>query len=160
MAALGLRCCARAFSSHGKRGGNSSLRCAAGFSLQWLLLLQSTGSRAQAQQLWRTGLVATQNVGSSRTRARTGVPCIGRRILNHCATREVGNHCLGLNLPTFFCKHSIVPLWSFRFFLARAQHEKAICSETVLTSLYYRSAYQHNLQIYRIQFIECSKALV
>ena len=25
---------------------------------------------------------------SSRTRARTHVSCIGRRILNHCATRE------------------------------------------------------------------------
>ena len=28
-------------------------------------------------------------MGSSRTRARTRVPCIGRRILNHWATREV-----------------------------------------------------------------------
>ena len=28
-------------------------------------------------------------MGSSQTRARTHVPCIGRRILNHCATREV-----------------------------------------------------------------------
>ena len=28
-------------------------------------------------------------MGSSRTRARTCVPCIGRQILNHCATREV-----------------------------------------------------------------------
>ena len=28
-------------------------------------------------------------MGSSRTRARTHVPCIGRQILNHCATREV-----------------------------------------------------------------------
>ena len=28
-------------------------------------------------------------MGSSRTRTRTHVPCIGRRILNHCATREV-----------------------------------------------------------------------
>ena len=27
-------------------------------------------------------------MGSSRTRARTHVPCIGRRILNHCSTRE------------------------------------------------------------------------
>ena len=27
-------------------------------------------------------------MGSSRTRARTRVACIGRRILNHCATRE------------------------------------------------------------------------
>ena len=34
------------------------------------------------------GLVALQHVGSSRTRARTRVPCIGRRILNHCTTRE------------------------------------------------------------------------
>ena len=88
--------------------GHSSLPCA-GFSLRWLLLLRSTGSRrtgfsscrtwtqqlwltssrAQAQQLWYTGLVAPQHVGSSRTRARTPVPCIGRWILNHCATREV-----------------------------------------------------------------------
>ena len=43
---------------------------------------------AQAQQLWRTGLVAPWHVGSSQTRARTRVPCIGRRILNHCATRK------------------------------------------------------------------------
>ena len=43
---------------------------------------------AQAQQLWLTDLVALQRVGSSQTRARTCVPCIGRQILNHCATRE------------------------------------------------------------------------
>ncbi|KAJ8786650.1 hypothetical protein J1605_006139 [Eschrichtius robustus] len=35
------------------------------------------------------GLVAPRHVGSSRTRDGTCVPCIGRRILNHCATREV-----------------------------------------------------------------------
>ena len=34
------------------------------------------------------GLVAPRNVGSSQIRARTRVPCIGRQILNHCATRE------------------------------------------------------------------------
>ena len=34
------------------------------------------------------GLVAPRHVGSSWTRARTCVPCIGRRILNHCTTRE------------------------------------------------------------------------
>ena len=86
--------------------GYSLLRCA-GFSLQWLLLLQSTGSRcvgfssgtraqqlwlagsrAQTQQLWCTGLVAPRYVGSSRTRDRTRVACIGRWILNHYATRE------------------------------------------------------------------------
>ena len=43
---------------------------------------------AQAQQLWLTGLVAPRHVGSSQTGARTRVPCIGRQILNHCATRE------------------------------------------------------------------------
>ena len=89
-------------------GGYPLLWCA-GFSFPWLLLLWSTGSRrvgfsscstgaqqlwlagsrAQAQQLWRMGLVAPLHVGSSQTRARTRVPCIGRRILNHCATREV-----------------------------------------------------------------------
>ena len=39
--------------------------------------------------MWRTGLVAPWHVGSSWTRARTRVLCIGRRILNHCATWEV-----------------------------------------------------------------------
>ena len=34
------------------------------------------------------GLVAPWHVGSSQTRARTRVACIGRQILNHCATRE------------------------------------------------------------------------
>ena len=43
---------------------------------------------AQAQQLWLTGLVAPRHVGSSQTRGRTRVPCTGRQILNHCATRE------------------------------------------------------------------------
>ena len=87
-------------------GGYSLLWCA-GFSLRWLLLrstgsrcagfsscgswaqqLWLTGSRAQAQQLWRMSLVALWHVRSSWTRARTHIPCIDRRILNHCATRE------------------------------------------------------------------------
>ena len=42
----------------------------------------------QAQQLWLTGLAVLRHVGSSQTRARTCVPCIGRQILNHGATRE------------------------------------------------------------------------
>ena len=46
---------------------------------------------AQSQQLWHTGLVAPQHVGSSGTRAQTCVPCIGRQVLNHCTTREVPN---------------------------------------------------------------------
>ena len=44
--------------------------------------------------MWRTGLAAPRHVGSSRTRARTHVPRIGRRILNHCATREASTNSL------------------------------------------------------------------
>ena len=44
--------------------------------------------RAQAQQLWCTGLVA-RHVGSSRIRDRAQVPCIGRHILSHWTPREV-----------------------------------------------------------------------
>ena len=39
------------------------------------------------------GLVASQHVGSYRTRARTRVPCIGRWILNHRTTREARTKC-------------------------------------------------------------------
>ena len=46
--------------------------------------LYSAGSAVVAH-----GFVTPQHVGSSQTRARTHVPCIGRWILNHCATREV-----------------------------------------------------------------------
>ena len=38
--------------------------------------------------MWCIGLVAPRYVGSSWTRAQTRVPCIGRQILNHCASRE------------------------------------------------------------------------
>ena len=49
------------------------------------------------------GLVAPRHVGSSQARAWTCVPCTGRQILNHCATRDVhGGHsssrCVGLLL--------------------------------------------------------------
>ena len=81
-------------------GGYSLLRCA-GFSLSWLLLLQNMGSRhvgfsncgTQALEhrlssCGARGLVASRHVGSSQARGRTRVSCIGRWILNHCATRE------------------------------------------------------------------------
>ena len=43
---------------------------------------------AQAQRPWLTGPAAPWHVGSSRSWARTRVPCIRRQTLNHCATRE------------------------------------------------------------------------
>ena len=67
-----------------------ALECA-GFSScsGWAQWLRLAGSRAWAQKLWHMGLVAQWHVGSSQTRDRTHVPCIGRQILNHCITREV-----------------------------------------------------------------------
>ena len=72
-------------------GGCSSLRCT-GFSCWRAQALgmqasEAVGSRAWAQQLWLTGLVALRQVESSQTRDRTCVPCIGRWILIHCTTQ-------------------------------------------------------------------------
>ena len=89
LAALGLRCCMKAFSSCGERGLLSSCDARASpcgsFSC-----LQSTGSGdCGLQSLWRLGFIAPLLVGSSRTRDQTHLSCIGRWILNHWATREV-----------------------------------------------------------------------
>ena len=43
----------------------------------------------QAQELWCTGLVALQHVGSSWIKDLTHVPGIGRWVFNHWTTREV-----------------------------------------------------------------------
>ena len=79
---------------HGLLIAVASLVAEHGLQARGLRQLWLAGSRAQARQLWHTGFVAPQHVGSSRTRARTRVPCIGRRILNHCTTREVPNYNL------------------------------------------------------------------
>ena len=47
--------------------------------------------------MWLTGPVAPRHVGSSQTGARTRVPCIGRQILNHCATREAPHRLFDCN---------------------------------------------------------------
>ena len=62
--------------------------------------------------MWLTGLVAPRHVGSSQTRARTRVPCIGRQILNHCATREA--HLFFFLQENFF---SIVILAGVKLYL-------------------------------------------
>ena len=87
MVVLGLRFCARALSSCGKRGplfiavrGPSHYR--------GLSRCGAQAPDAQAQQLWLMGPAAPRHVVSSQTRARTRVPCIGRQTLNHCTTRE------------------------------------------------------------------------
>ena len=88
LAALGLCCCARAFSSSGQQGllfvvVHGFLIAVASFVVEHRLQVRGL------QQLWHTSLAVLRHVGSSRTRDRTHVPCIGRWILNHCATREV-----------------------------------------------------------------------
>ena len=71
-----------------RQAGATLHRGARAFHYRGLSCCRAQAPDAQAQQLWRTGLVAPWHVGSSQTRARTRVPCIGRQILNHCATRE------------------------------------------------------------------------
>ena len=111
MAVLGLRFCARAFSSCGKRGHSSS-RCA-GLSLWRPLLLWSTGSRRAGSVIVAHGPSCSAACGIFPDQ---GVPCIGRQILNHCATREtppflfIIRKLLSILLVTFECllctKHS------------------------------------------------------
>ena len=86
MAVLGLRFCARAFSSCSKWG--TLFIAVRGPLTVGLSCCGAQAPDAQAQQLWLTGPAAPQHVGSSQTRARTRVPCIGRQTPNHCATRE------------------------------------------------------------------------
>ena len=95
LAALGLHCCTWAFPSCSER--KLLFVVVHGLLIAVASLVAEQGSRhagfsscgTWAQHLWLTGLVAPQHVGSSRTRDWTHVPCIGRRILNHWATREV-----------------------------------------------------------------------
>ena len=72
-------CCSR-FSLVAASGACFLLR-RAGLSLQRLLLLWSTDSRAQVQWLWHVGFTVPRHVGSYPTRNQTRVSCIGRWIL-------------------------------------------------------------------------------
>ena len=89
-------------------GGYSLLWCA-GFSLRWLLLLRSTGSRhagfsscgsrALEHRFSSCGARAQLLRGMwdlPGTGLEPGSPCIGRQILNHCATREARSFSLNI----------------------------------------------------------------
>ena len=91
MAVLGLRFCARAFSSCGK-WGPLFIAVRRPLTVVASLVVEHRLQMHRLSKLWLTGLVAPRHVGSSQTRARTRVPCIGRQIFNHCATRE-GPQC-------------------------------------------------------------------
>ena len=79
LAALGLPCWPRAFSSP---GSGAPLPCSVQAS-HWVASLADTGSSSLALQLWQMGSVALWSVGSSQTRDRTYVPYTCRWILNH-----------------------------------------------------------------------------
>ena len=86
MAVLGLRFCARAFSSCGKWG---PLFIAVRGPLT--IAASRCGAQAPDAQLSSCGSQAQLLHGMwdlSQTRARTHVSCVGRQIPNHCATRE------------------------------------------------------------------------
>ena len=87
LAVLGLAFCAWVFFSFGEQGLLSSCSAWAshcsGFSCH--------GAQALEHRLSSSGkwAVSPRYMGSSWTRDQTYVPCTGRRILNHCTTREV-----------------------------------------------------------------------
>ncbi|XP_066895028.1 uncharacterized protein C11orf52 homolog isoform X1 [Kogia breviceps] len=93
--------------SQGLRSEESSLHYA---DIQVCSLTQTRSAQeapdAQAQRPWLTGPAAPRHVGSSRTGARTRVPCIGRWTLNHCATTEgpVGVNLIASLLHTLNAK--------------------------------------------------------
>ena len=86
LAVLGLRFCARAFSSCGERG-HSSLRCA-GLSLSRPLLLRSTGSRRAGSVIVTHGPSCSAACGILPDQGSNSCSRIGRQTLNHRATRE------------------------------------------------------------------------
>ena len=111
LAALGLRCCTRAFSSWGEWGllfiVVSGLLIVVASPVEedgpqgaWASVVAARGlSICNAWALGRCGsVVVVHGLSCSvATRDQTRVPCIGRQILNHCATREAPS-CLVLIL--------------------------------------------------------------
>ena len=106
LAVLGLRFCARAFLQL-RQAGATLHRGARATHCRSLSCCGAQVPDAQAQSLWLTGPVAPRHVGSSQTRARTRVPCIGRRILNRCTTREALHFNFKTQLGSY-CVNGIV----------------------------------------------------
>ena len=93
MAALGLCCCVQAFSRYGYWELLFIAMC--GLLVAMASLVANHGLQVcwlQKLYLQCPGLVAPWHVGTSQTRDRTHVLCIGRRTFNHWTTREVHFH--------------------------------------------------------------------
>ena len=118
---LGLRFCARAFSSCGEWGPLFIAVCRP-LHYHGLSCCRAQAPDAQAQWLWLTGPVAPRHVGSSQTRARTCVPCIGRQILNHCATREAPHIYFCIFTYLFILNFSFLFFFFYLFLAALGLH--------------------------------------
>ena len=99
LAALGLHCCAWAFSCCGGYASSCSVFSYWRTRAPWCAELRGPW----AQSLWHTALASPWHVGSSRTRYLTHVSCIARRILNHWATREAQVYV------SFMCTMYVLP---------------------------------------------------
>ena len=123
----------------------ASLVAEHGLQVCGLQQLWLVGSRAQAQQLWHTGSVAPQHVGSSQTRAQTSVPCIGRQIPNHCTTREAPP-CPFLN-------------WAV-FLLSSCNSSFCILDASPLSGILFAKIFSHYLFIFLTVNFEAQKFLI
>ena len=84
-----------------------------GFSLQWLLLLQSTGSRCADSVVVARRLSCSSACGIllEWIRDRTHAPSIGKRILNHWIAREVWGRGFKLNRGSELWILHVQPPW-------------------------------------------------
>ena len=121
MAVLGLHFCVRAFSSCGRRGP-LFIAVRGPLTIAASLVAEHRLQTRRLSKLWLTGLVAPWHVGSSQTRARTHVPCIGRQILNHCTTREAPIKFFNDSVCLFHSQHFLLDLKDGRIY-----HPKIYC---------------------------------
>ena len=102
LAVLGLCCCmgfspgagSREYSSCSAQASQcDSFSCCGAQALGHVgSVVVAAGSIAQAQELWRMGIVALWHVGFSRIRNQTAVSSIGRQTLYNWTTREALKH--------------------------------------------------------------------
>ena len=92
-------------------GGHSSSWCA-GLSLSRPLLLRSTGSRCTGSAVVAHGPSCSAACGIFPDQGSNPFPCIGRQILNHCATREALDTSILLHFLFENILHLSFPFWN------------------------------------------------
>ena len=129
MAVLGLRFRARAFSSCGKRGP-LFIAVRGPLTIAASRCVRSTGSRCAGSVVVAHGLSCSVACGIFPDRARTHVPCIGRQILNHCATREA--LVVTYWSPDFVPFSEVAPIWKgwwIEYLKVKDMHTLLWCAE-------------------------------